>query len=203
LTAIAVRGLDRRFGSTRVLRSLDLEVDAGDHVTVTGANGSGKTTLLRVLAGLLRPTSGAVCVLGGEPGDPRVRGRIGIVGHAPGLYARMTAMENLRFWAAMYGDSSLARCGAEVLARLGLDPGDTRPVSAYSQGMRRRVSVARALAPQPDLLLADEPFAGVDAAGADALTTLMRDIETVVVATHERTLPGRTLALRNGRLHGA
>jgi ABC-type multidrug transport system ATPase subunit len=171
-------------------------------VTITGANGSGKTTLLRILAGLLRPTGGDVRVLGGTTADPAVRRRIGVVGHSPALYARMTAAENIRFWAGMYGDATAAPTGAEVLRALGLDPADKRPVASYSQGMRQRVSLARALAPSPELVLADEPFAGLDDAGAAVVATLLRDVPTVVIATHGAT-EGRRLVLRDGRLAAA
>jgi len=202
MTAVEVRALDRRFGSTPVLRSLELDVDTGEHVTITGANGTGKTTLLRVLAGLLRPTGGNVHVLGGTSADPDVRRRIGVVGHSPSLYARMTASENIRFWAGMYGDPSAALKGAEFLRALGLDPADRRPVASYSQGMRQRVSLARALAPSPELVLADEPFAGLDDAGAGAIAALLRDVPTVIIATHGAT-EGRRLVLRDGRLAAA
>jgi ABC-type multidrug transport system ATPase subunit len=203
MTAVEVRSLDRRFGSTRVLSALDLVVDVGEHATITGANGSGKTTLLRILAGLLRPTAGDVTVLGGETSDPAVRGRIGVIGHSPSLYRRMTAAENIRFWAGMYGHSGAAAKGAELLSGLGLNASDRRPVASYSQGMRQRVSVARALATTPELVLADEPFAGLDADGVAAVERLLREVPTVIAATHESTRIGRTLVLHNGRLAAA
>jgi ABC-type multidrug transport system ATPase subunit len=202
VTAVAVTSLDRHFGSTRVLRSLDLDVQSGEHVTITGANGSGKTTLLRIIAGLLRPTAGTVGVLGGSIGNPDVRRRVGVIGHSPSLYTRMTAMENIRFWAGMYGDVSASDKGAEVLQALGLDPTDRRPVASYSQGTRQRVSVARALATSPELVLADEPFAGLDEPGAGVVATLLGDVPTVIIATHDETA-GRRLVLRDGRLAAA
>ena len=199
MTAVTARGLARSFASTRVLTSIDLDVERGEHVTISGANGAGKTTLLRILAGLLRPTAGDVTVLGGSTDDPRVRRRIGVISHANGLYPRMTAAENIRFWSGMYEAGDGRRVGAEVLDALGLDPSDARTVSAYSQGMRRRVAVARALAISPDLVLADEPFAGIDADGAAVVGELLAGVETVLVATHTPGA-GRSLVLRNGRL---
>jgi ABC-type multidrug transport system ATPase subunit len=197
MTAVAVRSLDRHFGSTRVLRGLDLDVQDGEHVAITGANGSGKTTLLRILSGLLRPSSGDVTVLGGAPGDPDVRPRVGVVGHAPAIYTRMTASENIRFWTGLYAVAP-AR-GYELLHALGLDPADTRPAASYSQGMRQRVSIAIALSTSPELVVADEPFAGLDGAGAGAVAALLRDVPTLVVATHGDA-DGRQLHLRDGRL---
>jgi len=202
MRAVEVTGLDRRFGSTRVLTSLELTVEHGEHITITGANGSGKTTLLRVLAGLLRPTAGDIRVLGGSTADPDVRRRIGVVGHSPSLYTRMTAAENIRFWAGMYGDPSALAKGADILRALGLDPADRRPVGSYSQGMRQRVSLARALAPSPELVLADEPFAGLDESGAGVVAALLRDVPTVVIATHGG-MDGRRLVLHDGRLSAA
>jgi ABC-type multidrug transport system ATPase subunit len=202
MTAVAVRALDRTFGSTRVLRSLDLAVEPGEHVAITGANGSGKTTLLRVLTGLLRPSAGEVSVLGGAPSDPDVRARIGVVGHTHSLYSRMTASENIRFWTGIYGTPSSAARGHELLRELGLDPSDTRAVAAYSQGMRQRVSIARALSTSPELVIADEPFAGLDDNGADTVAALLHAVPTVVVATHGDSR-GRRLHLRDGRLIAA
>jgi heme ABC exporter ATP-binding subunit CcmA len=209
MSAVFVRALERRFGATRVLAGLDLQVEPGEHVTITGANGSGKTTLLRILAGLLRPSSGDVEVLDGSTEETSVRKHIGVVGHSPSMYPRMTALENIRFWAGLYADRSAPDRGAELLAALGLDPADRRPVGTYSQGMRQRAAVARALAHAPSLVLADEPCAGLDAAGAETVASLLRTVETVVVATHERDgnqlqdAVGRRLVLRNGKLVAA
>jgi ABC-type multidrug transport system ATPase subunit len=185
LKAIEVRGLERRFGATRVLGGLDLQVETTEHAAITGANGSGKTTLLRVLAGLLRPTVGDVSVLGGATDDPRVRKRIGMIGHAASLYPRMTVAENVRFWGRLYDDGDAFEHGRQLLDELGLDPDDRRPVAAYSQGMRQRASVARALCTHPDVVLADEPLAGLDAKGAAAVTAVLARCPTVVVATHD------------------
>jgi len=200
MTAVSVRSLDRRFGSTRVLRELDLDVQDGEHIAISGANGSGKTTLLRVLSGLLRPTSGDVKVLGGAADDPDIRARIGVVGHTPAIYARMTASENIRFWTGIYGVPPGR--GHEVLQTLGLDPADKRPAASYSQGMRQRVSIAIALSTSPTLVIADEPFAGLDDAGSTAVAALLRDVPTLVVATHGGA-DGRHLHLRDGRLTAA
>jgi ABC-type multidrug transport system ATPase subunit len=202
VSAVTVRGLVRRFGSVRVLDSIDLTVSPGSHVAITGANGAGKTTLLRVLAGLLRPTAGRVEVLGGTIDDPGVRKRIGFVGHLSSLYPRMTPLENIRFWSNIYDAPEATERGRELLAQLGLDPDDRRNVGSYSQGMRQRVAIVRALCIAPDLVIADEPLAGLDADGARVVASMLGQARTVVLATHDRTpFPQASLyALDRGRL---
>jgi len=202
VSAVEVTSLVRRFGSMDVLSGLDLVVEPGEHITVTGPNGAGKTTLLRVLSGLLRPTSGRVEVLDGDTGDPSVRRRIGVIAHSPSLYARMTALENVRFWGNLYDAPDAADRGGELLTELGLDPADKRVIGSYSQGMRQRVGVARAFCISPDLVIADEPFAGLDADGAKTVESLLNKANTVVAALHDRSrLSGaKVYALARGRL---
>jgi heme ABC exporter ATP-binding subunit CcmA len=205
MSAVVVRGLERRFGTSRVLEGLDLQVETGRHVSITGPNGSGKTTLLRVLAGLLRPTAGHVEVLGGSTSDPGVRRRIGFIAHTPALYPRMTVMENLRFWARLYDAGDVTDRASELVRNVGLDPDSRTPVGAYSQGMRQRAAVARALATNPELVIADEPLAGLDASGAEAVGELLSRCPTVVVATHDlSSAPAAArFELRHGRLQPA
>jgi heme ABC exporter ATP-binding subunit CcmA len=201
VNAVVVRSLDKRFGTTRVLNGIDLDVEGGEHVAITGPNGSGKTTLLRVVSGLLHPSSGSVEVLGGTTDDARIRRRVGVLGHSPSLYPRMTARENVRFWARLYDDENAPARGEALLMTLGLDPVDRRPVGEYSQGMRQRVAVARMLCTDPELVLADEPFAGLDAEGAKTVTSLLGDGRTVIVATHAGGDGSATrYVLREGKL---
>lgn len=199
---VSVRGLERRFGYRRVLAALDLEVGAGEHITITGPNGAGKTTLLRILTGLLRPTAGEVRVLGGTPADVGARRRVGVIGHVPALYPHMTPKQNLRFWGRMYDDPLAVDRGSETLRRLGLDADDPRPVSSYSQGMRQRVAIARALSTDPPLVIADEPLAALDEQTTPVVAALLGEGRTLVAATHhaEPFTSSRRLALQDGRL---
>jgi ABC-2 type transport system ATP-binding protein len=202
VTHVGARGLERRFGYTLVLAALDLDVEAGEHVTITGPNGSATPTLLRIPVGLLRPTAGSVSILGGSPTDASARRKVGVIGHAPALYPRMSPTENLRFWGRMYDAPRAVDRGREVLERLGLDPDDSRPVGSYSQGMRQRVAVARALSTDPEIVVADEPLAALDPAGARLVASMLGEGRTLVAATHdaEPFASSRRLLLHEGRL---
>ncbi|HVE92226.1 MAG TPA: heme ABC exporter ATP-binding protein CcmA [Actinomycetota bacterium] len=194
----------RRHGLTSVLRGLDLHVASGERIALLGDNGSGKTTLLRILAGLLVPDAGTVSVFGSDPRDAAVRAHVGYAGHDPGLYPRLTALENLRFRARLYNRG--AHRARDLLSTVGIDPADRRRVATYSNGMKRRVAIACALLPDPKLLLLDEPFAGLDEPGAEALVSVLAGRgPAVLIATHEpdrvRTVADRLLTLRGGLLH--
>ncbi len=157
---------------------------------VLGDNGAGKTTLLRMLVGLSRPSSGTVQLLGAS--DVRtVREQLGYMAHPSLLYDELSAMENLRYFAALYGIADPARCAA-IVSAVGLDPGLARPVGQYSQGMRQRLSLARALLHDPTLLLLDEPFSNVDVGSARAMVRVLAGLrdrgKTVFVITHQPAL---------------
>ena len=185
--AIALEGLERRFGDRPALRGVSVTVAEGQTLAVFGANGAGKTTLLRVLATLLRPHAGAVSVLGAAlPGESwRVRGRVGFLGHEPLVYADLTARENLLFHARLH------RVGAarveQLLDAVGLAPRAGDPVRELSRGMVQRLAAARAVLHDPALLLLDEPRAGLDPAAAEELEPLIgrSSGRTRVLVTHD------------------
>jgi ABC-type multidrug transport system ATPase subunit len=163
---------------------------AGRLYGILGDNGAGKTTLLRMLAGLVAPTRGQITILGTN--DPReVCREFGYMAHPSLLYDEMSGMENLRYFARLYGLQNDGRC-AEIIAAVGLDPELARPVGQYSQGMRQRMSLARALLNDPKLLLLDEPFSNVDIRSAREMVKLlgrMRDVgKTIFVVTHQASL---------------
>ncbi len=177
------------FGRFAAVREVSLSFEAGRLYAIFGDNGAGKSTLLRVIAGLARPTSGKVILLGSD--DLRsVLGQIGYMAHAPLLYDEMTGLENLRYFAGLYGAVDDARLRAAI-ATVGLDPELTRYVGQYSQGMRQRLSLARATLHDPAVLLLDEPFSNLDPQSSKAMSRLlggMRDRgKTVLVVTHQAT----------------
>ena len=203
--AIALDRLERRYGDRDVLSGVSLRVPEGATLTVFGANGAGKTTLLRVLATLLRPHGGSAEVLGATlPGDAwRVRGRVGLMGHEPLLYPRLTGRENLTLHARLHGLPP-ARVD-ELLDAVGLRERADDPVDELSRGMVQRLSAARAVLPDPPLVLLDEPRAGLDPGAAEQLEPLIgrSSGRTRVLVTHdaERGLEEADLAfgLRDGR----
>ena len=189
LEAVAVT---RRFGYRPVVREATFALGAGDALLLTGPNGSGKTTLLRVLAGLLRPSSGSVTR----------RAVVEFVGHEAMVYDALTGRENLRFFARLRGRTD-GRAVDAVLERLGLaDRRDDR-VGTYSRGMLQRLAIARALLPDPGLLLLDEPLTGLDAETQRTLLTLLgalRDAGTAMVIVSHQLDGLEAVARRRARL---
>jgi ABC-type multidrug transport system ATPase subunit len=207
--ALELDRVEKRYRGVRALCGVSLRVERGARVRVGGPNGAGKSTLLRMAAGLTRPTRGGVRALGGSPfgreGALR-RARIGFLGQHAGLYAELSLEENLRFQARLLGREP-ARVAA-VIAALELGPVATRSVGTLSLGYRRRAGLARALLGEPELLLLDEPWNGLDRA---ATLALARQLEaerergaTLLLATHAAAVPeaffDATLELEAGRL---
>ena len=185
--AIELEGLTRRYGERVALADLTLSVPAGATLVVFGPNGAGKTTLLRLLATLLRPHAGRARVLGRElPGEGwAVRGRVGLLAHEPLVFADLSARENLRFHARLH------RVGAarveEVLEQVGLIPRADDRVHTFSRGMVQRLSVARTVLHDPELLLLDEPRANLDPAAAELVEPLIGAASgrTRVITSHD------------------
>jgi heme exporter protein A len=167
---LLAEGLRHAFGPVRALDDVSFTLQPGQTLAVFGPNGAGKTTLLKVLAGLLRPTSGHARIEGG-------RRAVGWIGHQPQLYAHLTVRENLGFWASLYDvpDAVLERRAADLLARLGLNDHRDRAVRALSRGLVQRVAIARALIHDPRVLLLDEPFTGLDRTAAEQFRRLLAE----------------------------
>ena len=208
-----LRDVTKLFGRFAALRGVNAEFAAGRLYAVLGENGAGKSTLLRMMAGLSRPSHGSVEVLGE---DPRVsHHRLGYMSHSSFLYDELDCQENLSYFAGLY-DIHSPEVWEHAIATVGLDPKLQRRVGDYSQGMRQRLSLARAVLHNPELLLLDEPFSNLDVGSAAAMAELlgqMRDRgRTIFVVTHQPahlanvadesiTLGGGTIASRGVGAH--
>ncbi|MGB2954323.1 MAG: ABC transporter ATP-binding protein [Gaiellaceae bacterium] len=190
---IRARGLGKSFGSKRVLERLDFDLERRGFLVVTGPNGSGKSTLLRLCVGLAAPSSGTVEVAVG-------RAEIGFVAHEPLLYRELTALENLDLYGRLYRVPERRERIGMLLERFGLWEARRERVGAFSRGMQQRLALCRALLHEPELLILDEPFSGLDEAGAELLDRELAELRprrTMVVATHS---PRRLAPLETGRV---
>lgn len=217
-------GVAKRFGRVSALRQVDFEIEAGEAVAILGANGAGKSTILRILAGLSRPSAGrfeAIAVAppsaGGSSnatGQPLsrdlLRGAVGYVGHATLLYGELTARENIAFAARLQNHATDRDSLDALLDRFALLDVADRRAGGFSRGMAQRLSIARAIVHEPEILLLDEPFTGLDEASADRLSEQLAQLRaggrTLLVVTHDPRraveLTDRALLFHRGEIHG-
>ncbi|MEO6878429.1 MAG: heme ABC exporter ATP-binding protein CcmA [Gemmatimonadaceae bacterium] len=187
--AVDVRGVSRTFGRRRAVDSVDLTLHAGECLALFGPNGAGKTTLMRVVAGLLRPSTGSVHV-GGRSlrDDAAARSQVGLISHQSMLYRALTARENVEFAAKMYGVPNPKAAAMLALERMKILDRRETPVRALSRGLQQRVSIARAIVHDPRVVLLDEPYTGLDAAGGAALTEMLHLLRAsgaaLILVTH-------------------
>lgn len=183
---VQVQNVSKIYGRTAALRNVSLELDAGRFYVLRGENGAGKSTLMRMIAGLSHPTQGEIRIFG-KP-NREALAQLGYMAHAPLVYDELSGMENLRFFAQLYGIESDAPL-EDAIRRVGLDPRLTRRVGQYSQGMRQRLSLARAIFHLPGLVLLDEPFSNVDPESANKIAHLLADMRasgtTILLITHQ------------------
>ena len=205
-------GLCKAIDERPILRGIDLEISAGSFVALLGANGAGKSTLLKILSTLGAPTGGTLELFGetmktSGVGAAKIRARIGLIGHQSMLYHDLSARENLEFFGKLYGVNRPRERAMTLLTALGLAERAGDAVKAFSRGMAQRVSIARALMHDPELLLADEPFAGLDAPSTAilerVLTSLHESGKTIILANHDigqsLRLSQRAVVIRKGQ----
>lgn len=207
---IRIQGLVKRYGLNVALRGVDLQVAEGEVVTLVGPNGAGKSTLMRIVATLLTPTGGEVSVGGWEfPQDAdKVRRHIGLVSHQSLLYHDLSAADNLTFFARLYQLDNESERVNEALKRVGLFARQRDPVGSFSRGMVQRLTIARATLHEPDVLLMDEPYTGLDQDASFLLDSLLKQEaekgRTILMITHDLVhglqMSDRIAILKNGRI---
>lgn len=199
--------LVRSFGSRRAVDGVSFSLAAGEALALFGPNGAGKTTLLRMLAGLLKPGSGGARIAGDRLPAIPARARVGLISHRSMLYDALTARENVRVAAQLHGIPDLDAATERCLATLRVADRADVPVRALSRGLQQRVAIARAIVHTPDVLLADEPYTGLDEQGSAALTGLLLERRAagaaLVVVTHQLSeglaVASRAAVMRAGR----
>jgi heme ABC exporter ATP-binding subunit CcmA len=189
MSALAVEGVWKYYGDFPALRDIRFNVETGQCVALLGRNGAGKTTLLRILAGLSRASRGEIRVFGRDALDRAARSSVGVIGHGIGIYDELSAYENLRLFASLYGLTDARQVAERWLKRTGLDRVRDGLVREFSRGMRQRLAVARAFLHEPRLLLLDEPFTALDDRAIALLQEVLREAmaggATVVLSTHQ------------------
>lgn len=206
-TILEIDGVAKDYGTAAALDPTSLVVTAGEKVALIGHNGSGKTTLLRIIAGLLDPSSGSVMISGSARGSLTARAAVSYIPDQPVFYDDLSLWEHLEFVARMHGVDDWEQRAADLLGLLGLfDRADDLPRS-FSRGLRQKSAIALGFVRPFELLLVDEPFVGLDAAGKESLLDLLAEAAdsgaTLIVATHELSYvkkAARIVALRDGRL---
>ena len=188
--AIETKKLTKVFGDRKALDKVSIEVPEGAFLSIFGPNGAGKTTLVRTLATLSRATSGTALVAGFDAREEpdKVREHIGLISHNPMLYPDLTAMENLMFTAQLYGVVNAEERVRELLRAVELDHRRFDVVRTFSRGMTQRLSIARALMNDPDVVFLDEPYAGLDPHAVeifDGLIEQLRDGRTFIMVSHD------------------
>lgn len=198
--------LTKRFGPVAAVKAVDFQIDRGDFVSIFGPNGAGKTTLLQLLANLSSPTEGAIRWFSSRTGNDRCS--IGYVSHQSLLYSELSGLENLLFFSHLYQVAVPQQRAGALLEQMGLQKAGHRLVKHYSSGMKQRLTLARALIHEPELLLLDEPYAGLDQHGSRLLTTVLngyiRENRTVLLVTHNLleglALSSRVLIMNHGEV---
>ncbi|MBI4640919.1 MAG: heme ABC exporter ATP-binding protein CcmA [Candidatus Tectomicrobia bacterium] len=208
--SIETSGLTKRFSQRWVLRGIDLQVKAGEFVSLLGSNGAGKTTLIKILSTLMQPSGGVVKIAGlilGEE-DEKIRQHVGLLSHSTYLYDELTAYENLLFYGKLRTIPTIVERTLQTLKDVGLSAFSHSRVRTFSSGMRKRLAIAKLLLAPPEVIFLDEPYAGLDREGIEMLNhwlmALNAEGRTIFMVTHNndqaRSLGARCLFLSQGKL---
>jgi len=188
-SAVVIEGVWKFYGDFPALRDIQLAADPGSCLALIGRNGAGKTTLLRIVAGFSRPGRGKIKIFGAEPREAETRRKMGFIGHGISVYDELSAFENLKLFARLYGLVDPRKSALEWLERTGLERVRDGLVREFSRGMRQRLAVARAFLHEPSVLLLDEPFTALDDRAIAVLQRLLREAlaagKTIVMSTHQ------------------
>jgi ABC-2 type transport system ATP-binding protein len=187
--AITLEHICKRLGGREILKNVSFAVKQGDIFGYLGPNGAGKTTTIRILLGLLQATSGRASILGQDVNADRTRNKVGFVLESDGLYDNMSAYENVAYYAQIYGVSQPTEMIERVLGLAGLSDRAGDKVGTYSKGMRQRLALARAMVHNPDILILDEPTAGIDPSGQIEVRQIILDMahkerRTIFLSSH-------------------
>lgn len=187
---IEVSSLRKSYGSVDALRGIDLKVETGEFLTLFGPNGAGKTTLLKILSTIIKPTSGKVIIDGLEINEAHqdIRRKIGVISHKTFLYGDLSALENLLFYSRIYNLPNPEERSRELIREVGLEGRENHLVRTFSRGMEQRLSIARALIHEPNIIFLDEPYSGLDQHAALMLRNLLKKLHTetrtIIMTTH-------------------
>src|SRR5262245_24686633 len=207
--AVDVAALTRTFGRRRAVDGVNLTLEVGECLALFGPNGAGKTTLLRLVSGLLKPSSGTVTVRGHLlRSDAAARSKVGLISHQSMLYGALTARENVEFAAKLYGIRDPRGAALRALEQMRIADRADAPVRSLSRGLQQRVSIARSIVHSPEVVLLDEPYTGLDAAGGAALTDMLLVLRasgaTLVLVTHNvdegLAVSSRAAVMLSGRI---
>ena len=206
---LSIQGVTKNFAEVKALHEINLEIYSGEIVGLVGSNGAGKTTLLRLMAGVYKPSSGTVNLSNGEP-VTTMRHELGVVPDSTGLYSRLTAWENIRYHSRMHGiPDSISWARTEKFAEhLDMKESLSRHTKGFSRGMKQKTALLRALAHGPNILLLDEPTAGLDITSARTVRALVRQLRdeggTVIYSTHQlaeaQQVCDRIVIIHNGEI---
>jgi sodium transport system ATP-binding protein len=206
---LSIQEVSKNFAEIEALQGISLEIYSGEIVGLVGSNGAGKTTLLRLMAGVYKPTSGSVNLSNGQP-VTSMRQELGVVPESTGLYSRLTAWENIRYHSRMHGvPDSVSWARTEKFAEhLDMKDSLSRHTKGFSRGMRQKTALLRALAHGPNILLLDEPTAGLDITSARTVRALVRQLRdeggTVIYSTHQlaeaQQVCDRIVIIHNGEI---